>query len=125
MPQTPRLGGRDHRLIRIQDGCGGHPERSDELTNISLKMLKSGTKKPEKVSVLLHETNKEGVEKEGSKAFCELAPPSKESCTVSGPVVLEAEGTWALTLVTSDSGAAPFIWEPYELSIGYTTSTLP
>jgi hypothetical protein len=92
-----------------------------ELSNISLKMVKSGAKKPRSIEVFFWETTKTGG------VFCELTPPSKESCTFPGPIVLEPGVTFALGIVTHgivEPPNPPAGWEPYELSIGYTTNTI-
>jgi hypothetical protein len=97
------------------------PSVLTELSNISHKMVKSGTKKPRSVEVFLWENGKEGG------VFCELTPPSKESCTFPGPIVLEAGVTFALGVVTNgifEPPSQPAGWEPYELSVGYTTNTI-
>jgi hypothetical protein len=97
------------------------PSVLTELSNISLKIVKSGAIKPRSIEVFLWENGKEG------SVFCELTPPSKESCTFPGPIVLEAGVTFALGIVTvgiHNPPSPPEQWEPYELSVGYTTNTI-
>jgi hypothetical protein len=77
------------------------PSVLTEMSNISLKIVQSGTKKPRSIEVFLWENNKEG------SVFCELTPPSKESCTFPGPIVLEAGVTFALGVVTVGIHNAP------------------
>lgn len=101
------------------------PSVRTKLENISLKMVKSGAKKPRSVVLELWE-DVHGVEKEG-EVPCELTPPSKESCTFAGPIVLEAGATFALGIFTTgidEPPNPPAGWEPYELTVGYTTTTV-